>query len=201
LEEAVQQPNPVVGQIERALDMTGRVVAEIDDVQWTAPTPCADWDVRDVLNHTVGGMRIFTAELTGQEPGADHEADWLGNDPMGQFADAAAADRSAWGSPDALSGTVTISLGTLPGPMAAVIHLTEVLVHGVDLAVATGQAHLIDEELCADLLATMRAMGVDAYRLPGVFGPEVAAPELAAPHEQLASFLGRDLQRVSAAPR
>jgi uncharacterized protein (TIGR03086 family) len=91
---------------------------------------------------------------------------------------------------------VTISVGSLPGPLAAVVHLTEILVHGVDLAVATGQEQLIDQELCAGLLVTMRAMGVDAYRVPGVFAPEVAAPEAVAPHEQLASFLGRDLGRV-----
>lgn len=69
--------------------------------------------------------------------------------------------------------------------------------HGVNLAMATGQVQLIDQELCAILLATMHGRGVDAYRVPGVFGPEVVAPA-AMPHEQLAAFPGRDLQRVSA---
>jgi len=181
--------------------MTARIVARINDAQWSAPTPCAEWNVRDVLNHTVGGMRIFAAELTGEDPGADHEADWLGDDPQGRFTSAAHADRSAWSRPDALARTVTISLGSLPGPMAAVVHLTEILVHGVDLAVATGQERLIDQELCAGLLGTMRTMGMDAFRVPGVFGPEVAAPEAVAPHEQLAAFLGRDLTLVSAGAR
>jgi uncharacterized protein (TIGR03086 family) len=194
----MNEPYDVIDRIERSLDMTRAIVSQITETQWTEPTPCADWDVREVLNHMVGGMRIFTAELTGNDAGADHEADWLGADPVGQFLDAAAADRSAWRQPGALSTTVQISLGALPGPMAAVIHLTEVLVHGVDLAVATGRVDLIDQQLCADLLATMRAMGVDAYRMPGVFGPEVAAHPGAAPHDQLAAFLGRDLERMSA---
>ena len=71
-------------------------------------------------------MRIFTARLTGKDPGADHEADWLGDDPRSRFTAAADADRSAWGSPDALVRTVTISMGSLPGPMAGVVHLTEI---------------------------------------------------------------------------
>lgn len=194
----MSEPYDVIDQIERSLDMTSAIVEQITETQWTEPTPCADWDVREVLNHTVGGMRIFTAELTGREAGADHEADWLGTDPKGQYLDASAADLAAWRQPDALSTTVRISLGALPGPMAAVIHLTEVLVHGVDLAMATGGVGLIDQELCASLLVTMRGMGVDAYRMPGVFGPELAPSAGAAPHEQLAAFLGRDLERVSA---
>jgi uncharacterized protein (TIGR03086 family) len=197
----MDEPTTVVSRIKQALDMTARTVDRITDAQWSAPTPCDDWDVRDVLNHTVGGMRIFTAQLTGKDPGADQEADWLGDDPRGRFTAAADADRSAWGSPDAPAMTVTISLGALPGPMAGVVHLTEIVVHGVDLAVATGHEQLIDQQLCHGLLGTMRAMGVDAYRVPGVFGPEVGAPETGAPQEQLAAFLGRDLTLVKAGAR
>lgn len=197
----MDQPVDIVEQIERSLDMTATVVAGIGADQWTAQTPCAGWDVRAVLNHTVGGMHIFAAELTGQPAAAEHEADWLGDDPQGRFASAAETDRAAWRRPDSLAGSVTISLGRLPGPMAAVVHLTEVLVHGVDLAVATGQQDVLDQGLCADLLATMRAMGIEAFRVPGVFGPEVTPTGDAAPHEQLAAYLGRDLRLAAAAPR
>ena len=69
------------------------------------------------------------------------------------------------------------------------------------LAVATGHEQLIDRQLCHGSLATMRAMGLDAYRMPGVFGPEVAAPDAGAPHEQLAAFLGRNLALVNAGAR
>ncbi|MFC4787145.1 TIGR03086 family metal-binding protein [Nocardioides sp. MAHUQ-72] len=188
----------VVDEIARSLATTGAVVAGIGEDQWVLGTPCEGWTVRTVLNHTVGGMRIFAAELEGLPPGADHEADWLGSDPRTAFAEAAHADATAWRRPGALGGTVTLGMGTLPAPMAAVIHLTEVLVHGVDLAVATGQQHLLDEASCERLLATMHAMGgVDAYRQPGMFGPEVAAPADARPHERLLAFLGRT---VSTAP-
>jgi uncharacterized protein (TIGR03086 family) len=89
---------------------------------------------------------------------------------------------------------VRISLGALPGPMAAVIHFTEILVHGVDLAVANGQEDRVDERLCEDLLAMTHGMGgIDAYRLPGVFGPEAAAPAEAPAHRRLLAYLGRTL--------
>src|SRR3954451_6730312 len=106
-----------VAQIEHAIPVLHRIVGSIGDDDWSAKTPCAEWDVRDVLNHTVGGMRIFAAELTGRSPGAEHESDWLGDSPTTAFDAAAEADLSAWHRPDALAGTVTISLGRLPGPL------------------------------------------------------------------------------------
>ncbi|MFE9599192.1 TIGR03086 family metal-binding protein [Streptomyces hokutonensis] len=184
----------VVRRIERALAATGLVVAGVAEGQWTNPTPCAEWDARTLLNHTVGGMRIFTAELNGTDPGAEHESDWLGTDPRGAYAEASETDRTAWNRPGALDTTVHISLGALPGPMAALIHFTEICVHGVDLAVATDQQALVDEELCEELLAVMRGMGgFDAYRTPGVFGPEVQPAPGAAPHGQLLAYLGRSV--------
>ncbi|MEV0742995.1 TIGR03086 family metal-binding protein [Streptomyces sp. NPDC050549] len=182
----------VVRRIERALAATGLVVAGVAEGQWTNPTPCAEWDARTLLNHTVGGMRIFTAELNGAGPVAEHESDWLGADPRGAYAEAAGADSAAWNRPGALDTTVHISLGALPGPMAALIHFTEICVHGVDLAVATDQRALVDEELCGELLALTRGMGgFDAYRVPGVFGPEVRASADAAPHARLLAYVGR----------
>ncbi|MGW7257209.1 maleylpyruvate isomerase N-terminal domain-containing protein [Streptomyces sp. NPDC054834] len=82
--------------------MTGRVVSGVSDEQWTLPTPCADWDARGLLNHTVGGMRIFAAQLDGREPEADHESDWLADDPKAAYASAAELDRVAWTRPGAL---------------------------------------------------------------------------------------------------
>jgi hypothetical protein len=62
----------------------------------------------------------------------------------------------------------------------------------VDLAVTTGQQAVADEELCAELLSVMRGMGgFDAYRVPGVFGPEVQPAPGAAPHARLPAYLGR----------
>ena len=184
----------VVGRVGRALTMTGRVVAACDG--WSVPTRLPGWDARATLNHLVGGMRLFAAGLTGTDAGGAHHDDWLGADPAGAFVSAADADRAAWrhaaGTDAALAETkVRLGFGTVPGPMAALIHLTEVLVHGIDLALATDRGDLIDEHLCEDLLARMRQVDMDAFRRPGMFGPPVSVPADAPAHVRLSAFLGR----------
>jgi uncharacterized protein (TIGR03086 family) len=186
--------NDVVAAINAALDTTATIVGTVPAAAWHEPTPCSEWDVHQVANHLVGGLRIFTGELTGAPAGADHDSDWLGTDAVAAYLDAAAADRAAWARPDALAGTITIGLGTLPAPLAAVIHLTEVLVHGVDIAVAIGRDDLVDQHQCTGLLSAMQQMGgVDAYRMPGVFGPQAPTTAADPAHRQLLAYLGREM--------
>lgn len=190
----------VLTDIERGVQVVGRVIAGTREEQWPAASPCEEWSVRDVLNHVVGGMRIFAAELTGRAPEAEHDADWLGLDAARAFTDAAELDIAAWRGPDAMSGMVAISLGTLPASFAAVIHLLELVGHGVDLAVATEQTDLLDERLCEDVLELLSGMGgLDAYRVPGVFGPEVTVDAGEPAHARLAGCLGRHATPATAA--
>ncbi|MEV4397290.1 TIGR03086 family metal-binding protein [Nonomuraea sp. NPDC049607] len=183
----------VIEQIDRALDMTGVIVAGLTGDRLAAPALCPAWDVRTELNHLVGGMRIFAAELTGTDAGAAHEDDWLGGDPRAAFALAARLDRDAWHRPGALDGTVRLGFGELPARMAALVHLTEVLVHGADLALATGQETLVDDDACGELLTVMLAMDFGAFRRPGMFGPEVPADPGDPDHRRLLAFTGRRL--------
>lgn len=183
--------HPVVEQIERAAATTGVLIAGIGAEQWALPTPCAEWDVTALVNHLVGGINLYVGQLTGTDPGKAHEDDWLGDDPVAAYRSAAAADLAAWRRPGALDRTVTIALGELPGEFAATVHLTELAVHGADLAVATGQQNLLDAELLAGLLAAIRELGVDPYRVPGVFGPEAPVDEEAPVHLRLLAHLGR----------
>ncbi|MFB8281770.1 TIGR03086 family metal-binding protein [Nocardia colli] len=184
----------VIGQIDRALDATSVIVAALDDSSMTAPTPCREWDVRTVLNHMVGNMHIFAAALSGTDSGADHESDWLGGDPQGAYAAAAEVDRAAWHRPDALEYTVHIPLGELPAATAALVHLTELVVHGVDLAVAIGRPDLADDELCGELLATMQAGGgIDRFRAPGIFDAEVLVEADEPGHRRLLGYVGREV--------
>ncbi|MGW5256173.1 hypothetical protein [Streptomyces sp. NPDC004012] len=94
---------------------------------------------------------------------------------------------------DLAKATVRLGFGPVPGPMAALIHLTEVLVHGVDRATAVGRTAVVDQRLCEDLLAHIRRTGMDAFRRPGMFGPENPAAEGAAAHVRLPAFLGRQV--------
>ena len=188
------QESPMIDQLERALRTTGGIVGAIDPHQWAAPSPCAGWTVRDEANHLVGGLRIFVAQLAGIPVGHDHDGhDWIGDLPAASYTDAARADLAAWRRAGAMDTTFDLAFGQVPAPMALVVHLTEVVVHGVDLAVATGHEGLVDEEQAAWLLALMHDMGTDAFRAPGIFGPEVATPEDAPAHRRLLAFLGREL--------
>jgi uncharacterized protein (TIGR03086 family) len=180
-----------VNEIDLALSTTAGLVQRIAAEQWTAPTPCAGWDVATVVNHVVGGMRLYTAELTGIPADGAHEDDWLGNDPLGAYRDAATQVLAAWHTPGAEQHLISLSFGTVPAPLAAIVELTEIVVHGLDVAVATGQEDQVDQAQSGRLLALMTAMGMDRFRAPGIFGPERAAPADAPAHRRLLAFLGR----------
>src|SRR4051794_27470235 len=101
----------VIEALEAALATTGTLVAGIAPTQWSAPTPCPGWNVRDLTNHLVGGLRIFTAQLTGTDAGREHEDDWLGDSPAAAYTAAASAVLAAWRSPGGMTRTLSISLG------------------------------------------------------------------------------------------
>jgi hypothetical protein len=120
----------VIDEIDAALDMTSAVVGALPAGRLAEPSLCPGWRMRDELNHLVGGMHIFAAQLAGGAAAREHDDDWLGDDPFAAFAAAAELDRAAWHRPGALDGAVRLSFGTLPAPMAARVHLTEVLPGG-----------------------------------------------------------------------
>ncbi|HRE01888.1 MAG TPA: TIGR03086 family metal-binding protein [Ilumatobacteraceae bacterium] len=189
----------IITQIHQAIDATAVVVHAITEDQWHLPTPCADWDVRAVANHLVGGMLAFPELLAGVTVDDDPTREHVGTDPASAFDAAARADHDAWSRPDALDGTVALTFATLPASMAAVIHLTELVVHGLDLAVATGQHDTIDEHLVEQLLDLMHSMGgIDAFRSPGFFGPEVHVNTAQPAHQRLLAYVGRNITCVAA---
>ncbi|MBF6295467.1 TIGR03086 family metal-binding protein [Nocardia farcinica] len=182
----------VLGRIDSALDTTAAIVAAVDDDRLTAPTPCADWDVRTVLNHLVGGMHTFAAKLSDNDSGAGTAQGWLGSDPQAAYAAAAEIDRAAWRRPDVPTATLHLPIGPVPAPAAALVHLTELVVHGLDVAVAVDRVDLVDEEMCAHLLETMLAYrGIDPYRALGAFGAELPVEDDAPAHRKLLAYTGR----------
>jgi uncharacterized protein (TIGR03086 family) len=189
-----------INDIDVALAATGRLVAGIGAQQWTAPTPCEGWDVATVVNHVVGGMRLYAAELTGTDAGGAHEDDWLGEDPVAAYRDAATRVLAAWRTPGTEQRTIELSFGTVPVPLAAVVQLTEIVAHGLDVAVATGQEDAVDQVQAERLLTLMTGMGIDSFRAPGIFGPEQPAPAGAPAHHRLLAFLGRTIAASQPVP-
>jgi uncharacterized protein (TIGR03086 family) len=184
--------------IER-LERTGRqfasLVAGIEDDQWSAPTPCPDWDVAALVRHVVEGNRIFIGVLSGHpvspqllhEEHATHGANLLPGDVTASVAELVAAFRR----PEVLERPVAIPVGTVPGAVAVDIRVVENVVHGWDLATATGPAPPYDDaDAEAALVFSRRAMGiVPEGRKP--FADPVVVPDDAPPLDRLVALLGR----------
>jgi uncharacterized protein (TIGR03083 family) len=47
----------------RASAVVGNLIDRMSADQWTAPTPCAEWSVRDVVNHLVGMNLVFVSAV------------------------------------------------------------------------------------------------------------------------------------------
>ncbi len=107
-------PPPSLDQLTRALSAVDHLIAGIRDDQWSAPTPCTDWTVHDLVNHLVGVSLVFAALLRDQVPpglGTDH----LGDDPAAAYRDAGATVQAAFDQPGVLERTYHGPLGAASG--------------------------------------------------------------------------------------
>jgi uncharacterized protein (TIGR03086 family) len=172
-----------------------RLVALVRDEQLTDPTPCADTSVAALLDHLHGlaiGMRMAAEKTpTGSPPTASADAlpaDWRERIPM--ELDSLVA---SWQRPSAWEGMTVAGGVDLPGAVMGVVALTEVLVHGWDLAVAIGAPYAVDDASAQRCLA--HAVWF-AEALPegrnSIYGPVVPVPEEAPVLDRLLGATGRD---------
>jgi len=187
----------LVEQLATAVRDTGRLVAGIRDGRWELGTPCEDWTVRQLVDHLVNGNRLFAAALGGEAASSPVPEDGV---PSGERVERAyqascQALLDAVRQRDALDGLVHVPVGTVPAPVAVHLRIVEALVHGWDLAVATGQPPSCDEELAVQELAfTLDALRmVPPERTP--FGPAQPVSDSAPAIDRLAARLGRRPRR------
>jgi uncharacterized protein (TIGR03086 family) len=181
---------PLVEQLGRAFDAVARLISNIRADQWSAPTPCTDWTVRQVVNHLTGMNRVFAALLAGQPPPPRPSADQIEADPAGAYRDSAAALQAAFARPGVLERAYQGPLGTATGAERLKIRLYDLLAHGWDIAQATGQPADLPDDLAAQSLAFARTQLAGQAR-PGRFGPAQIVAEQAPAIERLVAFLGR----------
>jgi uncharacterized protein (TIGR03086 family) len=181
-----------ITRLASAVPVTGHLVGAIEPGQWDLPTPCREWSVRDVVNHLVLGHRRFAAALTGGAPPAP-DADLLAGDPESAYASSAEAMLAAFRADGALDRPVSIPAGTLPGRVACELRVVEALVHGWDLARATGRHLEFPEDLVEESTDFSRVQlgRVPADRSP--FGPSQPVTDDAPPLDRLAALLGREV--------
>jgi uncharacterized protein (TIGR03086 family) len=120
-----------------AAERTVPVVHGIDDNQLSDPTPCAEFQVRDLVNHLFQVVVNFQALATKQDADFDAKPDFLAGDWRNRFADETRKLVDAWSDPAAIEGT-SPRMG-LPQAAVANLVLVDLTVHGWDLSQGTGQ--------------------------------------------------------------
>ena len=160
--------------------------------QWQDPTPCTEWTVRDLVNH-VTYENLWTVPLmegaTIEEVGDQFEGDVLGGDPIGSALAAARAAVQSVATQLPLGGTVQLSFGETPREEYAMQLAADHVVHGWDLAAATGGDTRIDPHLVHALTEWFddREPG---YREAGAISAR--GPLTGQPQHDLLSRFGRD---------
>jgi uncharacterized protein (TIGR03086 family) len=172
-----------------------RLVAGVRDEQLAAPTPCAGIPVAGLLDHLVGlteGFRLAGEKrpVTGgpRWSAQDLPADWRTRLPR-QLDELAAA----WAQPSAWHGETAVAGVQLPAAAMGLVAADEVLLHGWDLAAATGQAWSPDPAAVDRCLAFVLDLAAGAREMrDGMFGPEVPVAEDAPAPDRLLGAAGRD---------
>lgn len=180
---------------DRAATLACDVVAGVRTDQLTAPTPCAEYDVRALVGHLVSVLRRIAAVGRG-EPALSVpqvSAD-VPDDSWGAAARAAADDiREVWSDDAVLGRELQLPFGTLPGAAALATYTGEITTHTWDLAVATGQRPAWDDDVVAQALPAIRAKLPASGRGPGIpFADAVPVPDDAPPVDRLVAWQGRD---------
>jgi uncharacterized protein (TIGR03086 family) len=170
-----------------------RVVAGVDASQWGGVTPCSDWSVRDLVNHVVG-EDLWTVPLvrggTIEEVGDRFDGDVLGDDPVARAEAAASEAIVAVADRLPAGGTVHLSYGEEQLEEYLRQLAADHLVHGWDLAVATGADPALDPELVAQV-AGWYGEREQLYRSAGVVA-ERAASSGDDDQSRLIAAFGRD---------
>jgi uncharacterized protein (TIGR03086 family) len=140
----------------RATAATGDLIDRITAEQWTAPTPCTEWSVRDVVDHLVG-MNLVLAALFEERPMPVRGADRLGADPAAAYRRSAAALLAAAARPGVLERTQTTPVGVAIGAERVRWRIVDLLAHGWDLGQATGVEAELPDDLAEQALTFARA--------------------------------------------
>ncbi|HVT42462.1 MAG TPA: TIGR03086 family metal-binding protein [Acidimicrobiales bacterium] len=175
--------------LERAHDNLLAVARNVTADDLALPSACAEWDLRALLNHVLGGGWMFTLVNRGESAGEDG-GDLVGDDHVNSCVEMVAANQASWRAPDALEGDRSYPFGTFPAPMALHINVGEIAVHTWDLAKATGQDATIDPDVAELLLGFYRSIPLDEFRAHGAFGVEVEVDAAAPPSDQVLALLG-----------
>ncbi|MGM1063152.1 TIGR03086 family metal-binding protein [Saccharothrix sp. Mg75] len=181
--------------ISRAVTTALGVVEGVGPAQLDARTPCAEFDVRALVNHLLfWGPSLEAAgrkELVPPPAGAESDVDLTTGDWAAELSTRWRALADAWAAPGAWEGTTRMGgPHEMPAAVVGGMVLGEVVVHTWDLAQATDQHPVWDEDLLEHVhqgLVPTARMGRDM----GIYGPEVPVPDDAPLLHRVLGLTGR----------
>ncbi|GAA3261093.1 TIGR03086 family metal-binding protein [Streptomyces lavendulae] len=182
--------------LEQALTHTGQLLEQVTPGQYGLPTPCEEFDVRALVGHLLAGNPYYVVLARGGAPDfALFAHDHLGGRRPGEvYAEGAEEVLAAWRTKGALQRRMPLPGGG-PGPRLADLHLLEAVLHGWDLATATGQDRTGDPDAVEAVLHTWYGNHPDAARTgTGMFGPARSVPADAPASDRLAAYFGRTVR-------
>lgn len=159
-----------------------------------AATPCDEWTVRRLLDHMLAGQQLFAAATGGATvaPPSGPPPELVGDDPVAQYEEARKATIHAYSRPGVLEGMLKGSDGDVPAMQILGIAFCDQLLHGWDLAKATGQDTTMPADLAAVAWQFLDGRLPDDARGPGKnFKAAVPVPDDVSIQDKLIAYCGR----------
>ncbi|WP_433048646.1 TIGR03086 family metal-binding protein [Dactylosporangium sp. CS-033363] len=159
---------------ERASAGFAAVLCAVRPEQWTAPTPCSEWDVRALVNHMARGNLSYVALLRGGTAAGFvrlRDEDALGNDPVVAYQESVRECAQAFRAPGALCRVLDYPLGPAPAAQLLAVRTTDSLVHTWDLARAAGGDETLDPDLVTWAAASLERTYANMSGLENFFAP------------------------------
>jgi uncharacterized protein (TIGR03086 family) len=168
------------------------VVSDIKPEQLGEPSGCGDWTVRDLLNHVVGYLNAFSSGATGEKLDVDG-VDFLGDDHVAAYEQAAKGAAEAFKAPGAMERTFTLPWGDNPGSMALGLAVAEAAVHGWDVGQAAGRPTVIDDDVAEAVYGMTSSMMAPLGEFPrgDSFDEPVEVPDSAPIADKMIAYMGR----------
>ena len=189
-------PNPTLDLGPQAA-VVARLAEAVTDEQLADPTPCPEYAVRNMLahlTHLAGAFRDAGRKdlgvTTDTSPGSSLPE--LGPDWREELPKVLADMAEAWRDPAAWTGMTRAGGVDLPGEVAGLVATDELVIHGWDLARATGQPYTPDLAALESAHAFLRAAAEEGDRGEGIFGPVVPVPVDAPLLDRALGLSGRD---------
>lgn len=188
--------NEIADRYRRHADEFEAKVAAVRSDQWTNPSPCEKWNARDVMDHIIAMHGYLLRPIGWSLPPTE-------GDPVTDFRAARAVVEEVLANPELAGQEVDTPTGRMTvGEQIDRVVSDDLVLHGWDLARATGQDEAMDPADVERLWASTSAIPselMQSYRTPGAFGPgvevfgaEVAVPEDAPLQDRLLGLIGRN---------